>query len=302
MSHFDRISRTDYVEGLRVFLKMKKQDFLDKAGLNAGRQKRLGRLPVYPEEAIRALEVEVNKKAARCEATDTTLIERFHLARDYAGLNDSDVARGLGVSREYVRQWGLGVGRPTDLAKLAEVVRAPLAWLERGGEENLPANSHIGVRVGDESKKYRETLFGMTTQLVVEMPDTADLGQAQAFIERRVFDTPELAKIARRAGGRWQVAGGKLLFSPWIYLSDYTGLRRRFWTDEVEKIIQEELVNSDSVYGAWSAMERRCKELGLTEYPQRITLHKRVEKEKALQERFGIDLNEMVAASLAANP
>ncbi len=46
--------------------------------------------------------------------------------------------------------------------------------------------------------------------------------------------------------------------------------------------------------------ERRCTEMGLgpDDYPKRISLHKRVEKDRLRAKKFGVDLNEVVSASV----
>lgn len=300
MSQFDRYTQTEYVEALRAFMDISKRNFLRDYGfVEDADTPRKGRLPKYPDEAIKALEAQVNEKAARCEATDTTVGERYRLARDYMGFNDAEVSRQLGVSRELVRRWGSDIHRPTNMEALATLLNVPQAWLEEGGEQNLPANSHLGVRVGDEAKLWREHQLGLTQVVVSELPDGADEQYAQAYIEWAVFSNFELAQAARRAGGRWQIASATLLFSPWVPIPEH-GLSKRYWTDDVEAIIQEELAAKPSVYGAWEAVRQRCEALGKgpDEYPKRISLHKRIEKERARADQFGVDLNEVVAAAV----
>lgn len=303
MSQFDKYTKPEYVEALRVFLHESKRDFLRKSGFEREPDAPpVGRLRRYKTEPILVLEQLVNEKAARSEAPDTTLDERFKLARDYTGLTDAQIAREMTVSRELVRRWGAGINAPTRLPELAQLLNAPLKWLEEGGEHNLPANSHIGVRVGAEALHWREQLYSLTVDVITEVPDHADESYTQAFIEWSVFNRPEMANVARRAGGRWQVINNTLLFSPWVPIAEH-GLTRRFWSDEVEAIIQEELGTKPSVYAAWGALSERCKALGLAddEYPKRISLHKRVEKETARADQFGVDLNEVVAAAVAKN-
>ncbi len=300
MSQFDRYTVTEEVEAYRAFLDISKRGFLREYGfVEDADEQRKGRLPKYPEAPVKALQEMVNRKSARCEATDTTVGERYKLARDYMGLNDAQVSRELGVSRELVRKWGIDVHRPSNMEALATLLNVPQAWLEEGGEHNLPANSHLGVRVGEEALTWRETLYGLTQVVIADLPDGADESYAQAAIEWKVFNDFELAQAARRAGGRWQIVSNTLLFSPWVPIPEH-GLSKRFWSDEVESIIQEELANKPSVYGAWEAMRQRCEAMGLGEddYPKRISLHKRAEKERTRAERFGVDLNDIVAASV----
>lgn len=300
MSQFDRYTTSEYVEALRSFLDISKRNFLREYGLVDAEEQRKGRAPKYPEAPIKALEALANQKAARAEAADSTVGERFRIARDYMGYTDAQVARDLGVSRELVRRWGENIHRPTTMAAIAEYLNVPQAWLEDGGEETLPAHSHVGVRVGDEALMWREQLYGLTQKVLVDLPDGSDESYAQAFIEWSVFNKFELAQAARRAGGRWQIVSNTLLFSPWVPIPEH-GLSKRFWSDAVEQIIQEELANKPSIYGAFEAMRARCEAMGLgpDEYPKRISLHKRVEKERNRAERFGVDLNDVVAASVA---
>lgn len=300
MSQFDNYTKTTYVEALRIFLGLSKKNFLREAGfIKEDEPPRQGRLKRYEDDPIVALELRVNEKAARAEANDTTLGERFCIARDYMGMTDASVSRAMGISREMVRRWGNNEGRPTRLPQLAELLNVPEAWLDNGGVADLPANSHIGVRVGDESKSFREQMFGLTQSLVAELPNDVEESYAQAYIELAVFQRPELAHVARRAGGRWQLLQGNLLFAPWVPIADH-GLSRRFWSDEVEAIIQEELATQPSVYAAWNQLKIRCEALGMTEdqYPRRISLHKRIEKERNRAETFGVDLNDVINAAV----
>ncbi|WP_126223646.1 helix-turn-helix domain-containing protein [Burkholderia ambifaria] len=305
MSQFDRYTTTEYVEALRKFLNVSKRNFLREAGfVDEEAEPRKGRLPRYKEEPILALEELVNEKGARCEAPDSTIGERYRIARDYKGLSDAEVSRVLGVSRELVRRWGADIHRPSSLDKLSELLDVPQKWLEEGcGEDcqNLPANSHLGVRVGEESKFWREQLYNMTLSVLGEIPEeTDDVSYIQAYVEWTVYNRPPMAQAARRAGGRFHLMEGVSdpLFVPWVPIPPHeTG--RQLWSDEVEAIIDEELVRQHSVYAAWAALKKRCDELGIPEdqYPKRISLHKRVEKEKARMEKFGVDLNAQVAAS-----
>lgn len=300
MSQFDRYTKAEYVEGLRVFLKLKKKDFLTEHNLvPEGYVPRAGRLPGYSDGPVAELEAAVNAKAARAEAEGLSQGERIRIARDYAGMTDADIAKKVGVSRELVRLWGENAHRPNRLPELAEVLNVPQSWLEFGGEVHLPANSHIGVRVGAEALVYREMLYSRTLELVAEIPEEADGAYAQAYIEWAILNKDDLRHVARRAGGRWQAVGGTLLFAPWVPIPEH-GITRRYWSDEVETIIQEELATKPSVYGAWKALETRCKAMGLTEdqYPKKISLHKRVEKERERIQKFGVNVNAMVAESV----
>lgn len=299
MSRFDSYTPKEYLEKLRIFLGYPRAGFLQTQKLLPPGTR--GRVGQYAPEAVARLEAEANAKAARCEAPDTTPGERVALLRDYYGHTDASLGRELGISREYVRRFTLDSPspRPQDLEKLAKLTGEPLSWLELGGESRLTAYSVLGLRVGKEARDYREKLFGMTVQLFADIPDTDSVSVIQAHIEQAIMGQPELAKIARRAGGRWQAVGvnGELLFAPWEPLPD-PGLTRRYWTDEVEIIIAEELEAHQSIYGAWHAVKARCEAKSL-DYPQLISLHKRHDRDRKRAEEYGVDLNATIAGALA---
>lgn len=270
--------------------------------------KLLGRLPRYADAPLQALEAKVNAKSARCEAPDTTFGERLTLARDYAGVSDAQIAEALGVSREIIRRWRENINESSYAVQLAEFLGVPLNWLEKGGEAALPANTHLGVRVGGvyrdseghvtfvgEYAKNREQMYALTQALLAEVPDDASESFIQAFVENAVFNRYKLIQTARRAGGRFHILNGQLQWAPWIPLEQRELVRRHF-SDEVEAMIVEELQAQPTVMGAWQAIEARCKAKGLSEdeYPKRITLHKRVENDRKLAEQFGIDMNDIV--------
>ena len=206
----------------------------------------------------------------------------------------------MGVSRELVRRWGENLNRPGDLQGLAAELEVPMEWLLHGGELALPANSHVGVRVGAEAKALREQLFALTLTKLEEISDHADIEFIQAHLEWTVINNPEMATVARRAGGRWQAYGTTLVFVPWVPIEPH-GLTRRYWSNEVEGIIESEMVEKASIYGAWHALRQRCEAMGLSpdEYPTKISLYKRAEKEKQRIESFGVDLNQQIKKSVA---
>jgi transcriptional regulator with XRE-family HTH domain len=288
MSKFDTPVMAQKVQHNRVFLKYPKKDFMEMAGLKPDQPGRKGRLPAYPAAALAKLDVAVNRKAARVEAYDSTLAERIGLARDYQALRNAAVAKALGVSRELVRRWTCGINRPTNdrLPRLADILQVPLAWLQFGGEEHLPADSQLGVRVGDEAMNYREQLYGMTMGLLVEVDDDSSEADIQRFIDVAVLSRPQFAVAARRAGGRWQWVQGEFCFAPWVPLPQ-KGLARRYWSDEVEAIIEEELAVNATISGAWKSLKQRCEAQGWS-YPQKITLHKRLDKQRERRNKFGI--------------
>ena len=172
-------------------------------------------------------------------------------------------------------------------------------WLEAGSEAGLTANSCLGVRVGKASFALREQLYSMTLEHLAEIPETADLPYIQAYLEWAVFNHKNMASVARQAGGRWNVQGQALVFAPWQPIEEH-GLTRRFWTDEVEEIIQEEMARQHSTYAAWASIKARCTALGMTEasFPRKISLYKRIDLDKARRKIYGFNLNDIVKISV----
>ena len=301
MSQFDQYTRADLVEAYRKFLQDAKEGFLQAHGLIDGTiAPKRGRQPRYPAEAVRAVAFLVNEKAARVEADDTDLGERIRLAMAYRHMTDAELGRTLDVSRELVRRWGEGLNKPQNLEKLAETLGVPVKWLTEGGDSSLLANSELGVRVGKEALALREQLYSLTLEHLADVPETADLPFIQAYLEWAVFNHPEMARVARQAGGRWQVKGEDLVFAPWVPIAEH-GLYRKLWTTEVEAIIQEELAKPQTTYAAWKALERRCEALGLgaDKFPKKISLYKRLDLAKERLGMFGLDMNQEVAESVA---
>lgn len=287
MSQFDAYTQAAHLQGLCRFLGKQHPAVLRFNSLKP--TGRTGRLPKWSQDVVDMLERAVNAKAERCEATDSTISERIMLARQYRGLNGAQLARYIGMSREAVRLWSTGDTEPRDWAQLATVLNVPQAWLQFGGKQYLPANTHLGVRVGIDSLNAREQLYGLTLAALAEMGDTIEDTSLMAHLERKVIECNEMADLARRAGGRWNVNCGKLAFVPWVPIAPH-GLARRYWSDEVEAIIQEALANRRSVYSAWQEVRRDCEAKGL-EFPTLNALQKRVAKENERHQRYGIALD-----------
>lgn len=221
--------RSEYVESLRRFLGEDEginhpegACLANEVGIGEGSS-----VAVSPQ-VIQALEEAVNRKSARCEAADLTPGERYQLARDYVGLSDAQVAEFLEVSTELVSAWGQDRERPFSLGPLAALLRVPRQWLEGEDVRLLPANCHLGARVGQAAMRCREQLYSLTLSLLSEVSDEADDGDVAAFIENAVLVRPELKEAARRCGGRWQLTGATLSFRPWAALSGQA-LLRAYW-------------------------------------------------------------------------
>lgn len=297
MSIFMKKTQSAYVEQMRRFLGMAKKGFLQRMHL-VPTSVRIGKAYRFVPSALAQLEDLVNQKAMRVESPDSSLGERIRLARDYAFRTDADIGRSMKVSREMVRRWGLGKDMPTDLNALAEVLGVPLEWLISGDEKALKANSNLGARVGAQAQSCRENLRALTMQAVADLKLSAGHSEQaiQSHLDKAVFENPEMASLARKAGGRWQSVGGMLVFAPWVPVEKWT-LTSRKWSDEVEAIIQEELRKSDqSIHKAWAQMSQRCKAMGLSEdeFPRRITLFKRVARMRLRTERFGVNINQPI--------
>lgn len=304
MSRFNKYNEAEYIDGLRKFLNEPKKDFLVRAGFVDENNRKTGRLRGYCPEALDRLERRVNEKSSYANAApeDSTVGDRLLLARDYEGVFSADIASALGFSREMIRRWSLNLNEPSCFPELAEFLNVPQPWLQFGGVESLKANSHVGLLVGEAYRQSKERLYDLTVEAVsnCSMSQVKDGDFLRAYLEYEVFNNQEMAALARAAGGRWQALNGSLYFAPWEPLPERP-LQRQFWNDEVEAIIAEELANSHSVYAAWNNLSKRCLALGYSkdDFPKRISLHKRMERERDLIEKFGLDLNDQVARSVA---
>jgi len=303
MSQFAAYTTPEAVEIKRQFLREPKKEFLRIAGLVPDVvQRRAGRHHRYDEQALKALDDKVNAKAVHAE-TAATFAERLQLARDYQLTTDAQIGRAMRVSRELVRQWCAGMVYPRDTARLADIMQVPEAWLVHGGEERLPADSPIGVRVGDEAMLFRAILREQTETLLQGMPKGVPTADIQASIEEQVRTDAHLSQLARRAGGRWHFNpmvrhDDVLVFAPWVPIHEH-GLSKRFWSDDVEALVADKMASGESIYGIWQELKRECEAKGW-QYPTKIALYKRVEKLRERIARFGIDLNDAIAQACAA--
>jgi hypothetical protein len=300
MSQFDKHTTSQFVEAMRLFLGIKKEGFLKEYGfiskdfiLSAGRP------PRFNEAAVEALISKMNEKAQWAESGLTSLGERIYIARNYMSMTDASIGKKLGVSREMVRLWRNDVNAPKDIATLATTLNVPTSWLARGCQEDLPPNTHIGVRLGDESLACREQLKALTLRAFATIDKETDLSSIQRQLESAVYLNKDMATVARRAGGRWQHDGKNLVFSPWVPIQKRE-LVRRYWSDEIEAIIKAALAKNKSIYAAWLAIEKQCNDLGIdaSMYPTEIALYKRKEKATLNAKRFGTDMNVEVNNSL----
>lgn len=289
MSMFESRSQAQYAAAMMKFLKVTR-GALALTDDGQGEGKRRGRRPRLEPDAIKALEDAVNVKAERSESMGITFGERYRIARDYLGLKDSEVGRHMRVSRELARRWGENLHPPRGerLEKLAELLRVPKSWLLSGCQEDLAAESHIGVRVGEEALRWREVLYSLTHRVLEEVSGDAVDADYVGAINRALVAQTEVRDAARRAGGRWQVIEGRLFFAPWVPL-ELEPMKRRYWPEETEAIIEEELSRHRTTYAAWRSVKARCEAVGLL-YPQRIALHKRMQKAREHVERYGVVL------------
>lgn len=294
MSQFDAYTQPDYIQGLCAFLGKHHPAVLRLKHLKPSG--RTGRLPNWSQEVVEQLEMAVNEQAGRCEASDGNLAERLVLACRYRKLNYAQLARFLGVCREIVRLWCDGKAVPRNLERLAAALDVPYRWLESGGEENLPADTHLGVRVGFECMAAREQLYGLTLAALADVDDGLNEECLMAYLEQGVVQHKVMATLARKAGGRWHFHQGALAFVPWVPIVPH-GLARRYWSDEVETIIAHAMAGRRSVYSAWQLVRQRCEADGL-QYPQLVSLQRRVAMGKERNRRFGVDLNGLIATSL----
>lgn len=281
MSYFDENTASKYVEKLLSFVSDKQIPNLESHENQAESiEKQSGTTKSYCAEEIEDLEKVVNEKAKRAEANDSTFEERLCIAKDYKRLNDADVEDLIKVDCDVIRLRGEISHSSDEITRIARVLDVPAIWLQYGGEVHLPANSHIGVRVGKESFMYRESLYSKTIELYSNASENCDPDCVQALVEQQLENDQELSKISRRAGGQWRVVRGALIFVAWVK-SEELHPTCETWSDEVEAMIAEELSTKTTVYSAWLSLKARCEAMGLSKgkYPSNVELHKRREKE-----------------------
>jgi len=81
-------------------------------------------------------------------STDARSIgERIKVARKSLGLSQADLAARIGVSQPAIANWESGVHDPRRLAlaKLADVLEAPLDWLAAGGRSPIESDKHAAA-------------------------------------------------------------------------------------------------------------------------------------------------------------
>ena len=309
MSQFEHPLDTVYVDNMRHFLNESKYQFLLKFGFTTVDRDKRGRLPKYLSDAIQSVEKAFNEKAKIAEKSES-IGQRIELSISYFKDNIDESAQRLGVTTMTLKQWLENLSIPTlaEKEKMAHALNVPQEWLETGDTVYLPANSTLGVRVGQEALDYRQILKAMTMNIINEIyKEKVDNAFAQAFIEWKVFNTPEIAQVARKAGGRWQICTPKYIndsnfvFAPWVPLPELE-LKRRLWSNDVENIIDEELRfgKNQSIYEAYNKMEKRFKET--SEYfPQRVSLYKRIEKINHNIIKFGANINNEINQAIYIN-
>lgn len=293
MSQFFAYAQPEYIRKLRKFLG--RSHPVVRLLKREGRTGAKGRAPNHSEAIIRLLEKAVNELAIRCEAPDSTFQERFFIASRYAGIKDVQLAKLLGVSRQAVSGWRTGVSMPSRLDALATALDVPVVWLQRGGKDFLPPNSHVGVRVGCEARTCRERLLALSQGVVSRQIDNwSTTSKLNAAIDALISSDNELGHLARQAGGRWLIHDGNLVFVPWQPIEAH-GLSRRDWSDAVERLIESALVDHHSVYAAFRQIKQQCEALG-EDYPKIVTLYKRVSRQREREAKFG--LNQQQVAEL----
>ena len=303
MSQFDNPLETEYVENMRVFLRSPKYQFLVRYGFADIDRHQRGRLPAYKQEAIQRVEDDFNEKAAIADSRTSTIGQRIGLALSYINESKEESAARLKISKESLRRWLDDLSKPShaDKAELARALNVPQHWLETGDPSSLSADSQIGVRVGQQALECRQTLRAMTQPIIDElMAQTEDVSYIQTMLEWHLANNPEMAQIARKAGGRWQVVAPEYLtdesfvFAPWVPIKERV-IKRRLWSDNVEEIIESELRagKNHSIYEAYKQMEVRFMALN-EPYPQRVSLYKRLEKDVDRAARFGVDINRII--------
>lgn len=318
MISFHHVNDTDYAQALRIFLNEPEEGFYVRAGLVEPGRRKPG--PVkFNQEALEQLEQRANEKAARAESNDTTFGERLQLALSYWE-DVYELAYNAGLNESLLEKWtqmpSAPIGDELDaLSALASEMELSIEWLISGDAKELPADSYIGQRVGNEALGLRAqvsaAIKGEITKdealyeySISSKKEANKLMEAQARLERLIFSNKKIAKIARQAGGRLQFCqmpdgSQEESFIIWWGRPD-TGLSARRWSDEIERIIESELKRAPTIHAAWERIDMRCQQAGIEKYPSRVALYKRAERTRELNARFGVEgANEQIEKALA---
>lgn len=248
------------------------------------------------EEGLKRLIDEVNQFAEYAEnlvdrpGEPSRFPERLSVARRYMGMNKSELAKMVGVSRESTRMWEDGVCRPGNIVQVASILEVPLNWLEYGGEEYLPANSRIGERVGEEQMKCRAELFRLTKKYLSRFVKNTRESLIIAATEHHVFTDKDFARLARRAGGRWHYFDEMIVWVPW------RGEQKRVRVQgSLSPLVESIIEDAFSKYGSVGIrqvndeIERQCAMYGVKP-PSRITIYKRVGNEMKRYFKYGFSM------------
>lgn len=283
MTMFDARSMHSYCANLRRFLRMSHEEFLIKAGLPP--RTRSGKPRRYPESAVEYLESLVNGKAAECESQEVGFDRRLRISMDYVRMSDAALGRAVGVSRSAVSNWTSGKCHPSERRTelIAQALGIPAEWLAAGGAERLPADSHIGVRVGTEALFWRTELKAITHDLVGGEANEIAFNER---VEQLCVSSDHFRVVARRAGGRWLLLGDELVLAHWHPLEP-EGLQRRYWPDDLEEKLDELSSQEEAtMISVWRQLKDWCGEMGY-DCPKPITLYQRARKRREHQKRFG---------------
>lgn len=188
-----------YVDAMKKFLRIDEVDASNQVGA-AGQ--------------VQALEAQVNQKSARADDLSLSLEERLTLAGDYLGLEVVHVLQSLGLRQSDFYQ---DEDAQSDLRilALAKQLQVPVQWMLQGLVNDLPANSHLGIRVGVEAQKWCEALYGLTLSWVAQCADEIKDDALASALDDAVFSNSMMSNAARRAGGRWQLLDDGLKFVSW---------------------------------------------------------------------------------------
>lgn len=63
--------------------------------------------------------------------------------------------------------------------------------------------------------RARERLYAVLCSSVLDVDDDVTESRLNAYLDRHIRQSPHLAALAERAGGRWHVIRGQMEFVPW---------------------------------------------------------------------------------------
>ena len=190
--------------------------------------------------------------------------ERLGAIRRFLGWSCADLSRRVEVSRESARLWERSCAEPGAMCpteqrahKIAEVMGVPFTYLWDGDLTGVAPNLPIGRRIGVSQEGAIEALFSEQERSRIRPTSLDDA--------RRKLVKPNIARMAREAGGAWVLSpGGQMQFEFWtVVVKRRKGPTAVGSTPILQKWVEKAVDNKTPITDAWSAACAECVAQGI---------------------------------------